>query len=601
MTMKEVFKYWPAALTLVLGLGAWYFWAVPYLSALAYQEQYQLFLATAGYFAERMAVPGGLMDYVGEWLTQWNHYRYVGSLFVAAVLVVLQVFTWLVARKAAAARKTALTPCHYPLTFLPVLFLWGYMGDENVMLSFALSLAAALALMLAYEHSKVRWVRWAFFAVALPLAYWLIGPAVGITLVFALGYEQLRERSLVRLGASIGLMVWLCFIILALSYVVAYPYDRLFIGINYYRYPVYNPAMQLTALALFAVVPLLVAKLPALRFAALAETVVLAVGGWCWVRACFDPKTYELLDYDYLLRTEQWDKIIDKAEHKQASLPMSVCIVNLALSEQGQLADRLFDFYQHDGSGLIPEFALNMVTPIAPAEVYYRLGMVNECERYMFEAQEAIPNYRKSGRLTQRIIDCQIVNGQYALARKQLHLLAGSPVYREWAESRLAMLGNEQAINGDPVYGRLRQLRQRKQDFLYSDKEIDQMLGLLFMQNKTNKMAYEYLVCYDLLQGDLDHFMRYYALGRYIDYDHIPRPFQEVLIGNWIQRHGGLQGLPYSVDRTTVQNTVDFIQTYQANASDPRLDQYPLATNAWNYLLRSDKKEERKASNRNIY
>lgn len=592
---QRIFQYWPAALTVVTVLVAWYFWAVPYYPALAHQEQYQLFLSTGDYLAERMAVPGGLMDYVGEWLTQWNRFPILSGLILALVLAALQTLTALVARKMG-ARKV-----HYPLSFLPMLFVWGYMGDENVMLSFPLSLICATALMLLYEYSKVRWVRWAFFAVAMPVGYWLIGPAIAVTVLFIMGYEQLRERSLVRLGVSIAMLVWLCFIILAVSYAVAYPMSRLFIGINYYRYPAFNPAMQLTAMFLLAAVPLLMAKIPSARFLALIETVALAIAGTAWVRACFDEKTYELLEYDYLLRTEQWDKIVEKAEAKQASLPMSVCIVNLALSERGQLADRLFEFYQHGGDGLIPEFALNMVTPIAPAEVYYRLGMVNECERYMFEAQEAIPNYRKSGRLTQRIVDCQIINGQYAVARKQLHLLQKAPVYRQWAESRLAMLGNEEAINADPVYGKLRKLRQRKQDFLYSDKEIDQMLGLLFMQNKQNKMAYEYLVCYDLLQGDLEHFMRYYALGRFVDYDHIPRPFQEVLIGNWIQRHGSLQGLPYSVDQATVQNTVDFIRTYSANNNDARLDQYPLATNAWNYLLRSDKKEKRKDSTKPIY
>ncbi len=64
--------------------------------------------------------------------------------------------------------------------------------------------------------------------------------------------------------------------------------------------------------------------------------------------------TYDLIDYDFLVRTEQWDKIIEKAEKKPATTPLSVSCVNLALSQKGMLADRLFEFYQNGGEGFVP-------------------------------------------------------------------------------------------------------------------------------------------------------------------------------------------------------------------------------------------------------
>lgn len=596
--MKQtISKYWPVALSLFFFMSAAMFWAKPFMAALNYHEQYQLFLSTSDYFLERVAVPGGLMDYVSEWLIQFYRYTFIGASILAFTLLGLQVLTWLVARQLGGQLS------HYPLTFLPSIFLWAYMGDENVMLSFGLSLLCAITLIVAYLHIRKPSLRLVSLLIMTPVSYWLIGPSVLVTMLFVAVHETMQRRTLGSAAVGLGLLLYLSFIVLACSYVVAYPLERLFWGIGYYRYPVYNPAMQLTTMLLTIFVPLLVGRLPNPKTPLLAvpEMAMLAIGGFFWVRASFQPSTYELIDYDFLLRTEQWDKIVEKAERQQASTPMSVCIVNLALSERDELADRLFEFYQNGGEGLLPSFVRNMISPIAPAEVFYRLGMINEASRYMFEAQEAIPNYRKSGRLTQRIIDCEIVNANYAVARKQLHLLLKAPMYRRWAEKRLALLGNEHAINADPIYGRLRRLRQMKQDFLYSDQEIDQMLGLLFMQNKENKMAYEYLVCYDLLQRDMDHFMQYYSLGRYIDYDHIPRPFQEILIGRWIQSHGSLQGLPYSVDQMTVEHTLDFIRTYSTNKNDPRLSQLPLCTNAWNYMLRGAKAPERKDNKQTIY
>lgn len=592
---QKIYKYLPAAISVVFGLAVWYFWTKPYLSALSFQEQYQLFLSTGDYFVERICVPGGLADYLAEWLTQWYRYTAVGGLIIAIMMVTLQLLTWQVGKNLGAK------PAYYPLSFLPAMFLWGYMGDINVMLSFILSLVGAIALVLAYRQLSARWIQSVFVAVAMPIGYWLLGPGIFVTALLILGCELIHKPSFGSLFIGAGALAYLCVIAITVSYFVAYPIERFFVGINYYRYPVYNPMLQIVAMALLVVVPLLIAKLPAVRFVAPITTVAIAVACGFWVRSNFNEKEYELLDYDYLLRTEQWSKVIAKAEKKQASQPMSVCVVNLALSETRQLADRLFEFYQNGGGGLIPEFESNMLMPIAPAEVYYRLGMVNECERYMFEAQEAIPNHRKSGRLTQRIIDCQIVNGHYAVARKQLHLLAKSPTYRRWAENRLAILGNEKAINEDAVYGRLRQVRQQTADFLYDGRDVCTMLGLLLKQNAKNKMAYEYLISYALLEGDLDHFMQYYALGSNFTYTHIPRPVQEVLIGSWIQQHGSPEGIPYSVDQYTVRNVMDFIRTFSTNSEDPRLNAYPLAANAWNYLLHGQKKSERKETTKPIY
>ena len=114
------------------------------------------------------------------------------------------------------------------------------------------------------------------------------------------------------------------------------------------------------------------------------------------------------------------------------------------------------------------------------------------------------------------------------------------------------------------------------------------MLGLLLVDNKKydNRMAYEYLIAYELLQRDLDRFMQYYPLGRFVQFDHIPYAIQQVLIGSWLQRHNTLQGMPYSVDRQNVDATVAFIRAYTANRNDPaatRLQRLALSAHGWQH------------------
>ena len=137
--------------------------------------------------------------------------------------------------------------------------------------------------------------------------------------------------------------------------------------------------------------------------------------------------------------------------------------------------------------------------------------------------------------MTRRIAQCEIINGNYGVAAKYLRMLESSLFYRQWAKSQERFLYNSAAVNADPEYGRLRDIRIKRHDYLFSDQEMDQMLGLLLVDNKKydNRMAYEYLIAYELLQRDLGRFMRYYPLGRFVQFDHIPYAIQQVLIGSW--------------------------------------------------------------------
>ena len=608
-----IHKHLQGFLSLLFAIAIALFWAFPYRCALSYQEQYQLFLFTPSYFTERISVPGGLADYVAEFITQFYYVYALGAILLALVFFSLQRLTWVL------MRRNGVSPSWYPLSFIPAVALWALMGNENVLLSFAIALLGMEELMLHYiivrDHSRGWVAPTVYLLIAIPVGYWLMGPVViGLSLILmsdsqiqsnvsvtniksaqaqSPAEEKVHRKPLVTpLGWMLLSVLYFVAIVWLCGRILQYPYYKLFGGINYFRYPGVIPVMQWVVVALFALLPLVASYLPRLEGkkamrAKIAQLVVIVLAAVPLLRFSFDRATYELIDYDYLVRTHQWQRIIEKAGKHQASSPMSVSCVNLALAMQGQLCDRLFEFYQNGAEGLFPTFTRDMTSPLPTAEVFYQLGMVNDAERYTFEAQEAIPNYRKSGRLTRRIAQCEIVNGNYAVAAKYLRMLEHSLFYRQWAKSQERFLYNDVAVKADPEYGRLRDIRIKRHDYLFSDQEMDQMLGLLLVDNKKydNRMAYEYLIAYELLQRDLGRFMRYYPLGRFVQFDHIPYAIQQVLIGSWLQRHNTLQGMPYSVDRQNVDATVAFIRAYMTNRNDPVLNQPPLAYNAWHYLL----------------
>lgn len=587
----DIKRFWPIAVSLLFGCVMYWFWRVPYVSMLSYHEQYQLFTFDIEYFLERIVVPGGLADYLSEFVVQFFYTPSFGALLLALLFVALQCVFWLICRSFGAIK------CWYSLSFVPAFLLWFMMSDENIMPTLPMALLANLAFSLAY----FRWRKWLLAVVIVPLSYWLFGPAVVVFVIIAV----LTEINLKRYQSAIYLAVALVLVALLSAILSSYrPYEfhRFFVGINYYRYAQYDPTVQIVVTFLCAVLPFAIGKIRPIKVvpAVAVSVVVFAVGG-VLIRGAFNLQKHELIEYEYLVRSEQWQKIIDKAELRPAMTPMSVACVNLALSQKGLLCDRIFEFFQNGTEGLIPPFLRNMTSPILTAEIFLRLGMVNDAHRYFFEAQEAIPNYRRSARLTKRLVQCEIVNGNYDVARKWLHQLERTIFYKKWARNTLRILDNEAAVAKEPFYANLRSIRHNGNDYLFSDTEMDQMLGLLFMCNKHNRMAYEYLMCYVLLQYNLEKFMSYYSLGKYVGYQRIPRAIQEVLIGSWLQKNSDPKSIPYSVDGATLSNTMNFIRIYSKNHNDPQLDRTPYKSNAWHYLLKGSVTERTADDRHEIY
>ena len=587
-------KSWKPLLSLLFGVAVVIFWSVPYMSGLCFQEQYQMFLFDIGYFLERIVLPGGLADYISEFLVQFYYMPVLGGTIIALLLMSIQAISWGLMKQYG---MKAVFP-GYLLSFVPSIVLWCAMGDQNLLLSFVVALSGALLMGWIHNRFHNRLVKVVFELVSTALVYWFLGPVVFLYVALMIGDTLMKGKQNGHILSSLGYSA--CLLILTIAWILLttqslqYPLYRIFSGLNYYRYPGTVSPLPLgvmiwtVVVVFFGMVPdghAWIKKLQQSKVVMVLAYVLVIVASWFGIKASFDEMTYDLIDYDFLVRTEQWDKIIEKAEKKPATTPLSVSCVNLALSQKGMLADRLFEFYQNGGEGLFPTFTRDMISPVSTAEIFFRLGMVNDAERYMFEAQEAIPNYRKSARLTRRIIECEIINGNYMVAAKLLRRLQKTLFYSNWSNQTMSLLGNEKAINQHPIYGKLRKYREKKQDFLFSDREMDQMLGLLFLNDNHNKMAYEYLVCYELLQRDMEKFMQYYPLGRFVDYDHIPRSFQEILIGNWMKTHSDPRTIPYSVDAQNVNNTLNFIQLYMQNPKDPQLGQQPYVSNAWHYVM----------------
>lgn len=557
-------RSWQWGLSLLFAVAVFLFWAVPYYSVMSYQEQLQMFLWDGDYFWERVSLPGGLSDWLGEFLVQFYFAPLVGVAILAVLFLLLQRLTYRAMAWRSADGQPAAKAFAYVLSFVPALLMWAFMGDENVMLGFVVACIFALAAMWGYTLLRAEWLRrWVYPLVMAVVLYWTMGAVVLAFALFVALWQFIDRRAGRWLTAAVTILFTL-FIILGSSTFLPFPLHRLMGGLFYYRFPSIIPLLQIIVILCIALVPVVGAVLlrwqhPLLfwRWGSVALGVLLLIAGFFGIRSQFDAKRYEVIDYDFLVRTEKWQQIISKAEKNNPTTPTSVACLNLALQQTGQMGDRMFEFFQNGVQGLFPAFQRNFTTPVPTGEIYLRLGMVNEAMRYFYEAQEAITSYRKSARLTKRLAECNLINGEYEVARKYLRKLQQTLFYRKWAERTLELMKSERAINEHHFFGAVRK-NLYKEDFLSSDRELDQMIGLLLVSNKQNVTAYDYLMAYEQLNGDVDRFEQYYPLGQYMNFDHIPNSYLETRLIYWSQHSNGSAQPPVGVSQLMGQRFMEF-------------------------------------------
>ena len=458
------------------------FFGMAYPHHLHYQEQYQLFLFDSTYVSEIVCHPGGVADLLGRFCTQFFLFAWVGALIIALLLSAVQLMT---ARLLTNHLSPLTSHLFYGLSFVPSFLLWIFLLDENALLSGVWAVLITLLVGSAVvppalgartsSSASRRWLRYVLLIAAIPILYILVGPVC-----------------------------------------LPIPIDSLWLGVHYYRYPAVFPwllwAAALSVYVLWAIALLVRRRKqhfshisPIISYLSFA-LVATVMGFLVWKNANF--KAEKVMQYDFMARHQQWNRILEAINAEKPNNQIGVTVQNLALAMHGVLLEQMFNYNQNGLAGLLPDVKEDATSPLPTAEAFYQLGMINVAQRTVFEAQEAILDFQKSGRCYKRLAQTNLINGNYAVARKYLSALQKTLFYSDWADETLPLLGDEEAIARHPEYGRLRQWAYND-NFYFSDHVTPEMLESLYEANPDNRLAYQYLLAYYLLTGDRERYNRF--------------------------------------------------------------------------------------------
>ena len=579
-TEKRQIGGWTKALFILsLGILCLLFFAFIQPYHLLHEEQMQLFLFSSDYFLSYFSKPGWLSCYIGDFLTQFYYIKGVGALVIflvlgATLLLLSGVFSGLGKRE------------HGLYAVIPVLLEWSLQLDSAHSLSSSIAFLLALSCFLLYTLIKKPHRAGIFSLITAPLLYSMAGGYFLTFILLVIVYDLAKRRFssfpywLLLIGEGIALPLLLrTYYLLTVEQAFLYPSNQ--------------PTAFLPTLVLIGLLIGFGISLPKRSFRyQRKEQIVLFICALCAIINLFvniNQEKEKLLALDSEAYFGHWETVSAKAESYQMRSPVATYFTNLARLKQGVLPDSLLSAYQPFTSGLfIPVGPQSTPLEILfSGEIYYQLGDMNMAQHATMLAMIFSPQHR-SARLVKRLTEINLIIGDTAAVDKYLRILDKTLFYADYA-TNIRQIMQERDSN-DWLAGKRSQIATSDTIRMASDAVAS--LTLLIESHPENKEALDYLLCYHLLNKDIQSFLAIYDQwykGR--EYD-LPKLYGEALLIALARQKVPAKVLEsYQIPQELTTDFLAYTKEYQEAAGDGTGLQEKYAKTYWFYYHYAQIKE----------
>jgi hypothetical protein len=200
--------------------------------------------------------------------------------------------------------------------------------------------------------------------------------------------------------------------------------------------------------------------------------------------------------------------------------------VNRALYHTGRLSNDLFSWPQNPHTLFLSTKKYQHAS-CKKSGIYLDTGLLNMAENAFTESLEGLGE-RPS--ILKELALINMVKTNYDSARIYLGALSKTLFYDDWANNYLERLKSDPDLSEDKEIQRLRSVCMEEDYGFTSLKNIEVTLLQLLDKNRQNRMAFEYLMSWYLLNGRLDKFVQ--NLERLNDFgdSQFPRLYEEAML-----------------------------------------------------------------------
>ena len=494
-----------------------------------YIEQEQLFLWSRAYFSSLLMEPAGLVRYLTEFCVQYFIHPYCGSLIMSALFTCIGMLT------AGIIKRISPTANLFLLSILPIILLLYIHFDVNY--SYRGTMAYLLMLLVLYGYFFITRTlfRLTYVTIFGVLLFWWAGAVAFLFVICIFLWELLNHFSraysfilplLLVTGLAFG----------AIYTSMAGDYRFLFLPDGYFTNRL-RPGMVIYFSWIF--LPFLLILCRFLRkkhdvnggrkyIEIMIQFLIVMVIFYYGMGKFANRNSDFYKELDYYMRTEQWDKIIERSNGDIKNY-LYKCCLNVALAEKGELAERMFSFDQQGLQSIYIYWNRIPHVSVLLTDIYFSMGHIAMAQRMAFEANESMPNAGGT-RMLKRLVQTNLIYGTYSIAEKYIDLLEQTMYYKDWAREHRRFLWNSEAIVNDSL------LNVKRMCILHSNM-MSELQGLYFdleyiaEQNPSHQASIQYAGAIYLLSKDLTLFQEF--LEKHYGTDTLPvlpKSFQEAAL-----------------------------------------------------------------------
>jgi hypothetical protein len=533
---------------------------------LHYNVQQPSFLASSLFFHDFVSFPGGISEYAASFLMQFFYFNWAGASIILIISLGLFILSFIIIQK-------IYTPTNFFKFLLTGVLLFPVVLFSNYL--FPLSALIKLLMVFLFIYVVIQFANpknWLLLFIPLAVSLYLISGGSGLT-IFATSSllflnKQPNKRSILYSVVSICWSLLIPYLAYKYFFVISISsaywdniphvplmlqYKDLILVNSFYFY---LPALVLLYILIdhfvepkteitqaYETTPVKTktsqhsnkpshSKKEAVTnpykkyywLSALQASLIL-IASFFALHVSFDQKKQDEILLDYYASNEQWGKVIDQARKLPDYDFKTNYQLDRALSHLDLFSDKFFTYPHLLGSeGLFPDKATSGEICLPAADLYFDLGYIAESQHWAFEAQTLLPY---SPRVLKRIILNAIISKDYAVAEKFLTILGQNFLSKDWVDQYLPLVKDTTLANRDPLI-----VEKRKNMptgvIIGNDKEFK--LLTLLEKNPTNKMAFEYLEAYYLMNNQLGDFAERIKTLQNFGYRKTPIIFQEGLM-----------------------------------------------------------------------
>jgi hypothetical protein len=499
------------------------------------ESQQPVFFTGFDFLSEFLKIPGGLTDWFSQFFMQWWFSDFLGALLLTISFWFVTFFTkqWM-------GTLTENRPIHtFHLIPAVTLLVLHSQYDFHVSSTLALIINLATVVLFLRWAPQKRLIRLTMSFIISILLFWITGGAFFVfVLLYALDAIVFKKRfwdSLLFLLLSAGLpsVASKYFFLVTPRY--AYTHNLTFENSLELRFTEYI----LPIFFILVVVIVLLAKISlfkklgkklnraALVWKLAAGMIILMGGTYLLAKESTNIYKRDILQINRAVEDNRWADVLEYTRHCSNINPLVLCQTNLALYESGTLLDSMFSYPQTKGSfGLLMNQTWCLAWSEEASAVAWKLGLINDSQHW---AHEALEHRGPTPALLKQLGMVYMLKGMNGAADRFFQNLKNVPFQHAAADHLIRLNEHPEELAQDSVY-KFVQSCMLVEDQISREKITSSELELLIKRNPRNKMAFEYLIAYDLLNANVkgvwDHLPDFSALN----YVNIPRHVQEAMI-----------------------------------------------------------------------